>query len=112
MSLVRERTIYVDANPLADRHLTGIGRYTARLALALARHAPIRFFSQTEEVVPRGRLDWSQDQDLARWGRHVWRGARKPLGTPPAKSLAVYCCLRPESACSQSSQAFSMISPL
>lgn len=95
MSQVRDRTIFVDANPLADRHLTGIGRYTARLALALARHAPIRFFSENEEVLPRGRLDWAQDQDLGRWGRRVWRGSRRPLGESPSGSLAVYCCLRP-----------------
>jgi glycosyltransferase involved in cell wall biosynthesis len=89
------RTVYVDANPLADRHLTGIGRYTARLALALARHAPVRFQAQGEEVVPPKGLDWSQDQDLARWGRAVWRGRRYPLGTPPADSLGVWPCLRP-----------------
>jgi glycosyltransferase involved in cell wall biosynthesis len=87
-------TVFVDANPLADRHLTGIGRYTARLTLALARHAPIRFHSQGEEVLP-ARLDWSQDQDLARWGRRVWRGRRRPLGEVPGESLGLWCCLRP-----------------
>ncbi|MBX6315666.1 MAG: glycosyltransferase family 4 protein [Isosphaeraceae bacterium] len=89
-----DRTLYVDANPLADRHLTGIGRYTARVALALAKRAPIRFFSQDQELLPTG-LDWSQDQDLARWGRRVWRSQRRPLGKPPEDSLAVYGCLRP-----------------
>ena len=95
------RTVFVDVNPLADRHLTGIGRYTARLALALARQTPhgaVRFVSQDQEVVaPRG-LDWSQDQDLGRWGRRVWRGRRVPLAGVeiPADSLAVYGCLREE----------------
>jgi glycosyltransferase involved in cell wall biosynthesis len=88
------RTIFVDANPLADRHLTGIGRYTARVALALARVAPIRFFSQGQELLPEG-LAWDQDQDLARWGRRVWRSRRVPLGAPPADSVGLYCCLRP-----------------
>ncbi len=92
------QTIFVDINPLADRHLTGIGRYTARLALALARQAggAVRFVSQDKEVIaPRG-LDWSQDQDLGRWGRRVWRGRRVPLSAVeiPADSLAVYGCLR------------------
>ena len=46
--MVGSRTVFVDVNPLAERHLTGIGRYTARLALALARQAggAVRFVSQ------------------------------------------------------------------
>src|SRR4051812_39912327 len=89
------RTVYVDANPLADRHLTGIGRYTARVALALARRSPIRFFSQDQELIAPDGLAWDQDQDLARWGRRVWRSRRRPLGTPPPESVGLYCCLRP-----------------
>lgn len=92
------RPVFVDVNPLAERHLTGIGRYTARLALALARQTggAVRFFSQQFEVMaPRG-LDWSHDQDLARWGRRVWRGRRVPLAgvEVPADALAVYGCVR------------------
>ncbi len=90
------REVFVDANPLGDRHLTGIGRYTARIALALAKSARVRFFSQDQELIAPENLDWSQDQDLARWGRRVWRSRRRPLGTPPAGSLAIYGCLRPE----------------
>lgn len=89
------RTIYVDANPLADRHLTGIGRYTARVALALARQASIRFFSQNQELLTPPDLNWDQDQDLCRWGRRVWRSPRRPLGEPEAGSVGLYCCLRP-----------------
>ena len=88
--------IFLDANPLSDRHLTGIGRYTARIALALAETGPVRFFSQGEEIVPKRKLDWSQDQDLGRWGRAIWRSPRRPLGKPPAEGLAIYGCLRPE----------------
>ena len=92
------RAVFVDVNPLGERHLTGIGRYTARLALALARAngGPVRFVSQDQEVVaPRG-LNWSPDQDLARWGRKVWRGRRVPLRDVPipADGLAVFGCLR------------------
>lgn len=89
------RTIYVDANPLSDRHLTGIGRYTARVALALATGWPVKFFSQRHELIAPDNLDWDQDQDLARWARRVWRGRRVPLGAPAADSMALYCCLRP-----------------
>src|SRR5436190_20015519 len=85
-------TIFVDANPLADRHLTGIGRYTARVALALARRRPIRFFSQDQELLLPPNLSWVQDQDLARWGRRVWRSRRRPLGTLPTDSIALYGC--------------------
>jgi glycosyltransferase involved in cell wall biosynthesis len=92
------RTVFVDVNPLADRHLTGIGRYTARLALALCRQAggSVRFVAQDQEVLAPGGLDWSQDQDLGRWGRRVWRGRRVPLREVeiPGDSLAVYGCLR------------------
>jgi glycosyltransferase involved in cell wall biosynthesis len=96
--MVGSRTVFVDVNPLAERHLTGIGRYTARLALALARQSggAVRFVSQNKEVLaPRG-LEWAQDQDLGRWGRRVWRGRRVPLhaGEIPADSLAVFGCLR------------------
>jgi glycosyltransferase involved in cell wall biosynthesis len=87
--------IFLDANPLADRHLTGIGRYTVRLALALAARAPIRFFTNGQELSAPPGLDWSQDQDLGAWGRKVWNGRRKPLGTPPEGSLGIYGCLRP-----------------
>src|SRR5579875_3785060 len=31
----RDPTVYVDATPLADEHLTEIGRYTARVGMAL-----------------------------------------------------------------------------
>ncbi|MCA1686057.1 MAG: glycosyltransferase [Planctomycetia bacterium] len=43
-------------------------------------------------------MDWSQDQDLGRWGRRVWRGRRVPLAGAdiPGDSLAVFACLRGE----------------
>lgn len=90
------RTVFVEANPLADRHLTGIGRYTARIALALGRRGTVRFFSADQELVLPADLSWDQDQDLARWGKRVWRSRRRPLGTIPADSFAIHGCLRPE----------------
>jgi glycosyltransferase involved in cell wall biosynthesis len=99
--MTASRSIFIDINPLADSHLTGIGRYTARLALALARQSggTVRFTSQHFEVLaPRG-LSWDQDEDLARWGRRVWRGKRVPLAEVdiPADALAVFGCLRERS---------------
>jgi glycosyltransferase involved in cell wall biosynthesis len=92
------RTVYVDVDPLSERYLTGIGRYTARLALALANLPGIslRFTAQDFEVrSPRG-LSFDQDQDLGRWAKAVWRGRRVPLAEapPPSDSLGLYCCLR------------------
>ncbi len=88
--------VYLDANPLADRHLTGIGRYTARIALALKTVADVRFFSQRQELVLSDRLGWDPDQDLGRWARKVWQSPRRDLENISPDSLAIYGCLRPE----------------
>ncbi|WP_169976781.1 glycosyltransferase [Tautonia rosea] len=88
-------TLYVDANPLADRHLTGIGRYTARVVLSLARLVPLRFFSNGKELILNGELDPNLDQDLGSLGRWIWSSRREPLGTPPARSAGLFGCLRP-----------------
>jgi len=87
-------TVYFDANPLCEKHLTGIARYTARLALAMSRFAPVRFFSGHWEFEPPANLSWSQDQDLAAWARRIARSRRTPLAPPPG-SYGVWCCLRP-----------------
>jgi hypothetical protein len=72
------RTVFVDVSPLCERHLTGIGRYTARLVLALAGQGDVALRLMTENfevLAPRG-LCWDQDQELSRWARSVWRGRR------------------------------------
>lgn len=84
-----ECDLYVDASPLASRPLTGIGRYAARLALALARRTPVRFFTGGYEVLPPNGLSWDQDQDLARWSRRVWTGRRQAL-KPGPRSVGIY----------------------
>jgi glycosyltransferase involved in cell wall biosynthesis len=96
VNAVSDWTIFIDANPLADRRLTGIGRYTARLALALRAQAPVRFFAGDLSLKPAPGLSWDPDQDLERWAQRVWRSRREPLGDPGPRSLAVYGCLRPE----------------
>lgn len=92
----RQPTVFIDANPLSERHLTGIGRYTARVALALAdQAADVRFFSFQRELVPPSGLSWDQDEDLSAWGRGLWRGRLKPLTGVPSDALGLYTCLRP-----------------
>lgn len=88
-------TLYIDANPLADRHLTGIGRYTARVVLSLARRVPLRFFSNGKELLLKGELDPNLDQDLGALGRWIWSSRRVPLGPPPTRSAGLFGCLRP-----------------
>ncbi len=87
--------VYFDANPLSDRHLTGIGRYAARLALAMARHRRVRFFTQGRVIEPPAGLDWSQDQDLGAWAKRLVAGKKSPLGEPESGSIGVWPMLRP-----------------
>ena len=87
--------VYVDAGPFSYSRLTGLSRYTARLTLALAAKVPIRFFCEGHELIAPPGLNWSQDQDLARWSRQVWRAGRKPLEPPSQGSMGLYCTLRP-----------------
>src|SRR5262249_38571506 len=91
----RMKVVYIDASPLGDPWLTGIGRYTARIALAISKYAEVRFFSDVFQIhAPRG-LSWSHDQDLQVWARRVWRGRRVPLGNGLGDELCIYPCLRP-----------------
>ena len=87
--------VYFDANPLSDRHLTGIGRYEARLALAMAARRPVRFFMQDKLVEPPADLDWSQDQDLGAWARKLMTGDKVHFDRPPSGSIGVWPLLRP-----------------
>lgn len=88
-------TVFVDAGPFSYSRLTGLSRYTAQLTLALAGRVPIRFFCEDQEIHPPRNLDWSQDQDLARWSRRIWRGRRTPIGAIPDHSIGLFCTLRP-----------------
>ena len=87
--------IYIDAHCFSEPWFAGIPRYTARLSLALAAHVPVRFFHEDQELLLPRHLNWSQDQDLEHWGRQIWRGRRRPLGTPPADCIGLYCSGRP-----------------
>ncbi len=87
--------VYFDANPLSDRHLTGIGRYAARLALAMATRREVRFFSKDRAILLPAGLDMSQDQDLGTWARKLISGKRVPLGKPAEGSIGVWPMLRP-----------------
>jgi len=87
--------VYVDAQSFSWTWFAGIPRYTVRLSLALAAHVPVRFFHGDQELLPPRHLNWSQDQNLEHWGRRIWRGQRRPLGTPPADCIGLYSSARP-----------------
>ncbi len=87
--------VYIDANPLSDRHLTGIGRYAARLALAMGSLREVRFFVGDRVIEPPSDLGWEQDQDLGAWARRLWRGGKAPIGRPPSGSIGIWPLLRP-----------------
>jgi glycosyltransferase involved in cell wall biosynthesis len=63
--------------------------------MALSLHVPVRFFRNYHELLPPAGLSWSHDQDLEQWGRAIWRGRRRPLGTLAADSIGLYCLVRP-----------------
>ena len=104
-------TVYVDANPLSDKHLTGIGRYTARICFALAaRGARVRFFADDRELLPprgstgRRTKTWAVGAPGSGKGvaSSLWpRSPMTPLGSGPAPA--------PASERSPSSSAFCTI---
>jgi glycosyltransferase involved in cell wall biosynthesis len=90
-------TVYLDARPLSSDPLTGIGRYTARTSMALAAAgARVRFFVDTQELIPLSELDWSPDQELQGWWTRLWRGARfVSLADIPDAAVGLWTYLRP-----------------
>jgi hypothetical protein len=90
-------TVYLDARPLSDKPLTGIGRYTARIGIALAaRGVRVRFFVERQELLPPDGFDWSPDQDLHVWAGRVWQDRRLvPLAAIPEHAVGLWTGIRP-----------------
>lgn len=90
--------IYIDYGPLREQHLTGIGRFTARLVEALVRRRPVCLFS-TEGWgdLPLTAADVPDtDADLARWARRLLRRPRQRHDSATAsRAPAIYTALRP-----------------
>ena len=93
----RGPTVYLDATQLSGRPLTGIGRFTARIGMALAdRGAGVRFFADDHELIPPRGLDWSPDQDLNRWAARIWNDSRLvPLAAVPEDAVGLWTATRP-----------------
>ncbi len=105
--------VYLEIYPLLLRHLTGIGRFVARLVEALAQLRPLRLVNTIqgehaenmklssalpcghEIVVPRADLP-PADADVGVWARRLMRRPhrRHDLGLA-SRSAGVYSLLRP-----------------
>src|SRR5262245_32119670 len=108
-----ERPLYVEVSSLLTRHLTGIGRFVARLLEALAPLAPLRLVTTMHrdwarslnlstallvgrEVVLDGDTLRRADEDLTGWVRRLLRRPQRrhdPLLA--ARSPGLYTMLRP-----------------
>jgi glycosyltransferase involved in cell wall biosynthesis len=89
-----ERPLYVDVYPLLTRHLTGVGRFVARLVEALARIRPLRLVTTIggehalimnlsrsllcgQEICLSPGNPPDLDPDLGRWARRLLRRPRR-----------------------------------
>jgi glycosyltransferase involved in cell wall biosynthesis len=94
--------IYVDVSALEEKHLTGMGRFVARLVQALAYFAPLRLLTTaTSECIPvRGADLGESDPDVERWAHQLLRRPRRPLdGDSFRECAAIYTALRPPMRC-------------
>jgi len=105
--------IYVEVSPLLTRHLTGIGRFAARLVEALARLRPVRLINTIQgeharsmrlsrallcgqEVEVRGCDLPPADSDVDRWVRQLFHRPHFRHDAEFAKRCAIlYTMLRP-----------------
>lgn len=87
--------VFLDARVFSCPRVTGIARYSARLAMALSQHATVRFFVERQELIPQHDLSWDMDQDLRAWTAKVWGGKLVPLPRLAEPCLAIYPAIRP-----------------
>ncbi len=105
--------LYVEASPLLGRHLTGIGRFTARLVEALGRRVRLRLVNtihgkHAQNMCLSGALPQGQemavdtaglpdaDDDVEAWARALLRGRLEPHDDArAAQSAGLYSLYRP-----------------
>jgi len=108
-----ELPIYVEVSPLLTRHLTGIGRFAARLVEALARLRPLRLISTIQgdyvrsmklsnalrcgqEIAVTGEDLPAADSDVGAWARQLFYRPLARHDVNQAKRCAIlYTMLRP-----------------
>jgi glycosyltransferase involved in cell wall biosynthesis len=111
---VRTEPLYLDIYPLLARHLTGIGRFVARLVESLARLAPLRLITTIggkqarsmnlsglllcgQEIRVGGDVLSSADGDVAGWARRLCRQPRYSHDERQARnSPGIFTSLRPQ----------------
>jgi len=105
--------LYVEVTSLLTRHLTGIGRFVARLLEALVPHTPLRLVTTMDklrarslnlstalvvgrEVVVDGGSLRPADEDLTKWVRRLLKMPQRPHDTQQAaRCPGLYTMLRP-----------------
>jgi glycosyltransferase involved in cell wall biosynthesis len=90
--------IYVDSGPLRERHLTGIGRFVARLVEALVRRRSVCLFRADGrgDVTLAAMDEPGCDLDLAGWARRLLRRPGQRHNQALAeRSAAIWTALRP-----------------
>ncbi len=104
MTSATERTpaardpLYVDYSAFQEKHLTGIGRFMARLLEALARRHPVRLFHVAggEDILFPMPASDGADADVHGWARRVLKGPRAAHDRGEAARCAgLYSTLRP-----------------
>jgi glycosyltransferase involved in cell wall biosynthesis len=91
--------VYLDISPLLERHLTGIGRFVARLVEALSPQTELALFvpGRDREI----RLETQElpgaDLDMESWRKRLWQQPERPLDHARAqRHSAIFTALRPE----------------
>jgi glycosyltransferase involved in cell wall biosynthesis len=105
--------LYMEVSPLLPRHLTGMGRFVARLVEALAQLTPLRLVTNVQACEARGRNQYTAllagqemaieadslpaaDDDLEGWARRLLQHpVRRHDARRAAECAGVYTWLRP-----------------
>jgi glycosyltransferase involved in cell wall biosynthesis len=113
VAMIKQGPIYVEVSPLLTKHLTGIGRFAARLVEALARYRPLRLVNTIQgeharnmglsnalpcgtEIEVNGVGLPRADADVRGWARQLFHGRRRPHDRNLARECAIlYTMLRP-----------------
>jgi glycosyltransferase involved in cell wall biosynthesis len=88
----------VEVSCLLEKHLTGIGRFAARMIDALTRIVPLCLFTTggSEDIRPTAADLLPLDQGIEAWTQHLLRQPRCPHdGRLAANCAALYTVLRP-----------------
>jgi glycosyltransferase involved in cell wall biosynthesis len=96
-----DETVYVEMETLLENHLTGIGRFVARMVEAFGRRGPVRLFSPSSmteiNITPSEMASLgSIDSDVSVWTKKLVDLPKRDFDAAAAtQSIAVYPLFRP-----------------